>query len=65
MFFFNLKSSQTSQLACFEYPCYGSTAIVNLINFSEEIDFNPFKPEFIIIIFIHYKPRIAVTILDL
>ena len=28
-------------------------------------DINPFKPEFIIIIFIHYKPRIAVAILDL
>ena len=27
--------------------------------------FNPFKPEFIIVIFVHYKPRIAVTILDL
>ena len=27
--------------------------------------FNPFKPEFTIIIFIHYKPRIAVAILDL
>ena len=27
--------------------------------------FNPFKPEFIIVIFIHYKPRIAVAILDL
>ena len=26
---------------------------------------NPFKPEFIIAIFIHYKPRIAVAILDL
>ena len=26
---------------------------------------NPFKPEFTIIIFIHYKPRIAVAILDL
>ena len=26
---------------------------------------NPFKPEFTIVIFIHYKPRIAVTILDL
>ena len=25
----------------------------------------PFKPEFTIVIFIHYKPRIAVTILDL
>ena len=25
---------------------------------------NPFKPEFTIVIFIHYKPRIAVAILD-
>ena len=27
--------------------------------------FNPFKAEFTIVIFIHYKPRIAVAILDL
>ena len=27
--------------------------------------FNPFKPEFTIVIFIHYKPRIAIAILDL
>ena len=26
---------------------------------------NPFEPEFTIAIFIHYKPRIAVAILDL
>ena len=26
---------------------------------------NPLKPEFTIVIFIHYKPRIAVAILDL
>ena len=26
---------------------------------------NPFKPEFTIVIFVHYKPRIAVAILDL
>ena len=26
---------------------------------------NPFKPKFTIVIFIHYKPQIAVTILDL
>ena len=26
---------------------------------------NPFKPEFTIVIFIHYKPRIAVAIHDL
>ena len=27
--------------------------------------FNLFEPEFTIVIFIHYKPRIAVAILDL
>ena len=27
--------------------------------------FNPLKLEFTIVIFIHYKPRIAVSILDL
>ena len=27
--------------------------------------FNPFKPDFTIVIFIHYKSRIAVAILDL
>ena len=27
--------------------------------------FNPFNPEFTIVILIHYKPRIAVAILDL
>ena len=26
---------------------------------------NPFKPEFTIVIYIHYKPRIAVAIIDL
>ena len=26
---------------------------------------NPFRPEFTIVIFIHYKPRIAVAILNL
>ena len=26
---------------------------------------NPFKPEFTIVIFIHYKPRIADAIFDL
>ena len=29
------------------------------------ISINPLKPEYIIVIFIHYKPRIAVAILDL
>ena len=31
----------------------------------DELLFNPFRPEFTIVIFIHYKPRIAVAILDL
>ena len=26
---------------------------------------NPFKPEFTIVIFLHYQPRIAAAILDL
>ena len=29
------------------------------------VSVNPFKPEFTIVIFIHYKPRIAAAILDL
>ena len=29
------------------------------------VPLNPFKPQFTIVIFIHYKPRIAVEILDL
>ena len=32
---------------------------------SNSLLFNTFKPEFLILIFIHYKPRIAVAILDL
>ena len=34
-------------------------------NFKMFWSFNPFNPEFTIVIFIHYKPRIAVAILDL
>ena len=30
-----------------------------------KLSFNPFKPEFTIVILIHYKPRIAAAILDL
>ena len=35
------------------------------ILFGEFYNLNPFKPEFVIVILIHYKPRIAVAILDL
>ena len=31
----------------------------------DSLRFNTFKPEFTIVIFIHYKPRIAAAILDL
>ena len=33
--------------------------------YSAGFDFNPFEPEFTIVISIHYKSRIAVAILDL
>ena len=32
---------------------------------SKSTTLHPFKPEFSIVIFIHYKPRIAAAILDL
>ena len=34
------------------------------ISFINIADLNPFNLEFIIVIFIHHKPRIAVAILD-
>ena len=34
-----------------------------MLNWTTQI--NPFKPEFTIVIFIYYKPRIAVAIIDL
>ena len=37
---------------------------VDILSFYKHL-LNPFKPEFTIVIFIHYKPRIAVAILDL
>ena len=35
------------------------------INILQLFSFNPFKPEFTFVIFIHYKPGIALAILDL
>ena len=35
------------------------------VQFETFAHINPLKPEFTIVIFIHYKPRIAVAILDL
>ena len=43
--------------------CYLKKRIIQCINAT--ILFNPLEPEFTIVIFIHYKPRIAVAILDL
>ena len=34
-------------------------------HYYHNLDFNPSKPEFTIVIFIHYKPWIAVEIIDL
>ena len=41
------------------------TQIVFISGFQFVPRINPFKPEFTIVIFIHYKSRIAVAILDL
>ena len=44
---------------------FTTLAVVNdFIRFISKY-FNPFKPEFTIVVFIHYKPRIAAAILDL
>ena len=40
-------------------------AITLIVHVNPNHYFNPFKPEFTIVIYIHYKPRIAVAILDL
>ena len=45
------------------HTCYVSTTFKVFYFINKMI--NPFRPEFIIVIFIHYKPRIAVAILDL
>ena len=37
----------------------------NRVDIKYKLVVSPFKPEFTIVIFIHYKPRIAVAILDL
>ena len=39
--------------------------ILNIMFCLYQVWLNPFKPEFTIVIFIHYKPRIAIAILDL
>ena len=35
------------------------------VSVTERAALNPFEPEFTIVIFIHYKPRVAAAILDL
>ena len=41
---------------------HNKTLILSFIRFD---CFNPFRPEFTIVIFIHFKPQVAVAILDL
>ena len=41
------------------------TRLVSIVYTKIFLRFNPFKPEFTIVIFIHYKPRIATAILAL
>ena len=38
--------------------------VIDFIFVLQKTDSNPFEPEFTIVIFTHYKPRIAVAILD-
>ena len=44
---------------CLIILCYVNAELVQVNSF------NPFRPEFTIVIFIHYKPWIAAAILDL
>ena len=59
----------------YEYQCVESTSTSDSVNrgqiLTSKVDppvkglkVNSFKPEFTIVIFIHYKPQIAVAILD-
>ena len=62
VFFIHLKLELLTQFTALndekiEFKKYTSSKLNYLIN--------PFNPEFSILIFIHYKPRIAVAILDL
>ena len=51
--------------------CFKSIFWVTLAKYKRVMEaykkrvFNPFRPEFTIVIFIHYKSRIAIAILDL
>ena len=47
------------------YPMFLSYRELAVHQKMVKILINPFNPEFTIVIFIHYKPRIAVAILDL
>ena len=50
--------STSSSRRWLEVGCIEKTDIVFVL------EITPFKPEFTMVIFIHYKPRIAVAILD-
>ena len=46
-------------------PALIFSKVINAYNCLSNFYINPFKPEFTIVIFIHYRPRIAVAFLDL
>ena len=58
LIFIGALLSEAEELIRMVNPMFHAVIAVNLYHF------NPFKPEFTIVIFIHYKPRIAVAILD-
>ena len=46
-------------------PALCTPSVVIEVDQACNIIINPFKPELTIVILVHYKPRIAVAILDL
>ena len=57
MLSFLLHGAHDFRMQCTHYRCFHISP--------PDLGINTFKPEFTIVICIHYKPRIAVAILDL
>ena len=51
--------------SCRRCPCYACGPTFTQRIMMTHLYLNPFKPEFTIVIFINYKPRIAAAILDM
>ena len=60
----NAMQGQTTLTAYFSYKQLFCIWIC-ICSFLKQIDLDPFKSEFKFVVFINYKPRIAVAILDL